>query len=66
MSTLADKKGLTFRVEIAPELPSELYGDTNRLQQVIINLAGNAIKFPKRELLNKQPVFFYFPPLIER
>jgi PAS domain S-box-containing protein len=47
MAALADKKGLDFKVEVSSELPGELYGDVNRLQQVIINLAGNAIKFTK-------------------
>lgn len=42
---LASNKGLELKTDISTDLPSELYGDVKRLQQIVINLAGNAIKF---------------------
>jgi two-component system phosphate regulon sensor histidine kinase PhoR len=40
----ASKKGITFRLEIPPDLPPAL-ADRDRLQQILINLVDNAIKF---------------------
>jgi len=39
------EKGLELACRIAPGLPDALVGDAGRLRQIIVNLAGNAIKF---------------------
>jgi signal transduction histidine kinase/ActR/RegA family two-component response regulator len=48
MQTLAyraDEKGIGLRCDVTPDVPNHVTGDWLRLQQVLINLVGNALKF---------------------
>jgi len=48
MSVNASTKDLELVIDTAPGTPCGLIGDALRLQQVLINLTGNAIKFTER------------------
>jgi CheY-like chemotaxis protein/HAMP domain-containing protein/GAF domain-containing protein len=45
---VAHQKGLTYTVDVQPGVPTTIYTDGQRLQQVIKNLLSNAVKFTEK------------------
>ncbi|MCD7708274.1 MAG: PocR ligand-binding domain-containing protein [Clostridiales bacterium] len=41
-------KDLELIMDVNPDMPQELYGDSNRIKQVMVNLANNAVKFTQQ------------------
>ncbi|MFM2267577.1 MAG: hypothetical protein RL757_1018 [Bacteroidota bacterium] len=40
-----DEKNLTFMLEVAPDMPRQIKSDKLRLNQILFNVVGNAVKF---------------------
>nr|WP_296430090.1 ATP-binding protein [Roseovarius sp. BRH_c41] len=45
LAPLAARKGLMLYSDVAPDLPEIMLGDAGRLRQILVNIAGNAVKF---------------------
>jgi len=64
LSPMAKQNNVDFSYEIADDVPKTLLGDSFRLCQIILNLAGNAIKFTEdgkvRIRVSKQNKNIYF------
>ncbi len=44
----AEEKGLLFETDVDPKIPQRLVGDPTRINQILVNLAGNAVKFTEK------------------
>ncbi len=51
VSILSKEKGLEITLEIAPNVPVAVAGDSLRFRQIILNLLSNAIKFSEKGII---------------
>jgi len=43
------QKGILFRAELCSDIPAAVQGDEKRLNQILLNLLGNAVKFTRED-----------------
>ena len=46
--TRIGKKDIELIIDVPPDMPSKLYGDVVRINQIVLNLANNAVKFTEK------------------
>jgi len=54
MDKLTADKGLALTSELDPNMPETLTGDSARLQQILVNLVNNAVKFTEQGTIHVQ------------